>query len=151
MRGPTRRTWMGKVMNIIKLTNTTDLDEAARGLIAPDQVRTVSVEALVDSGAIMLALPQDLVDRLGVPVVEMRRAKMADGQVRELACVGSVRFEVLGRQMTCGALVLPAGTTPLIGQLQLEELDLIVDAKNREVRVNPESPDMPTLDLLRAG
>ena len=142
---------MGKVMNQIELTNTTDLDEAARGLIPPEQVRSVTVPALVDSGAVMLALPQDLVDRLGFPVVEHRRAKIATGEVRELACVGNVRFEVLGRQMTCGALVLPTGTTPLIGQLQLEELDLIVDATNREVRVNPDSPDMPTIDLLRAG
>jgi hypothetical protein len=50
--------------------------------------------------------------------------------------------------MTCDALVEAAGTTPLIGQIPLEALDLIVDPKNREVRVNPASPDMPLLDLL---
>jgi clan AA aspartic protease len=142
---------MGKVMNHIKLTNATDLDMAERGLIAREQVRTETVEALVDSGAIMLALPEDLVAKLGFPTIEMRRAKMANGAIHEVPCVGNVRFEVLGRQMTCGALVLPAGTTPLIGQLQLEELDLIIDAKNREVRVNPASPDIVTVELLRAG
>jgi len=50
--------------------------------------------------------------------------------------------------MTCDALVMPTGTTPLIGQLQLEALDLIVDSKSRDVMVNPASPDMPMLDLL---
>lgn len=45
--------------------------------------------------------------------------------------------------MTCDALVLPAGATALIGQIPLEGLDLIVDPKSREVRVNPLSPDMP--------
>ena len=142
---------MGKVMNRITLTNATDFDCAERGLLAPDQVRTLEADALVDSGATMLGLPADLVERLGLPVREHRKVRLADGSVREVPCVGSLLFRVLGRQMTCGALVLPAGSTPLIGQLQLEELDLIVDGKNREVRVNPESPDMPLLDLLRAS
>jgi hypothetical protein len=39
---------------------------------------------------------------------------------------------------------------PLIGQI-LEGLDLVVDPKSREVTVNPASPDMPLLDLLRAS
>ena len=142
---------MGKVMNRITLTNTTDLEMAAQGLISADRVRSETVEALVDSGAVMLVLPADLAARLGFPVVEMRHARMANGALVHTPCVGNVRFEVFGRQMTCGALVLPGCTTPLIGQLQLEELDLIVDAKNREVRVNPESPDVVIVDVLRAS
>jgi clan AA aspartic protease len=142
---------MGKVMNRITLTNTYDVGLAEYGLLPPEQVRTESIEALVDTGAIMLAIPADLAERLGFPVREMRKVKTATGAVEPVPCVGDVLFEVLGRKMTCGAIVLPAGTTPLIGQLQLEELDLIVDPKNREVRVNPASPDMPTLDMLAAG
>jgi len=139
---------MGKVMNRIKLTNATDYDNAERGLSPADTVRSEEVEALVDTDATMLCLPADLVERLGFPVRGVRKAKLADGTLASVACIGSVLFEVLGRRMSCGALVLPVGSTPLIGQLQLEELDLIVDAKNREVRVNPASPDMPLLDLL---
>jgi hypothetical protein len=52
--------------------------------------------------------------------------------------------------MTCDALVMPVGATPLIGQIQLEALDLVVDAKSREAKVNPASPDIPLLDLLSA-
>ncbi|HEY3235008.1 MAG TPA: hypothetical protein VGJ84_09830, partial [Polyangiaceae bacterium] len=59
-------------------------------------------------------------------------------------------LEILTRGMTCDALVMPAGSTPLIGQLQLEALDLIVDSKSRDLTVNPASPDIPRLDLLRA-
>jgi hypothetical protein len=43
------------------------------------------------------------------------------------------------------------GTTALIGQIPLEALDLIVDPKSREVRVNPESPDAPLLEILLAS
>jgi hypothetical protein len=32
--------------------------------------------------------------------------------------------------------------------VQLEVLDLIVDARSREVRVNPAHPDAPIVDLL---
>jgi hypothetical protein len=59
--------------------------------------------------------------------------------------------EIAGRTTTCEAFVLPAGATALIGQIPLEALDLIVDPKSREVMVNPASPDMPLLDLLRAS
>ena len=40
---------------------------------------------------------------------------------------------------------------PLIGQIPLEELDLLVDPKSRQLRVNPASPDAPLLDLLSAA
>ena len=50
--------------------------------------------------------------------------------------------------MNCDALVIARGATPLIGQVQLEVLDLIVDPKSRGLRVNPESPDVPLMDLM---
>ena len=56
-----------------------------------------------------------------------------------------------GRDTVINALVEAAGTTPLIGQIPLEELDLLVDPKSRELRVNPASPDAPLLDLLSAA
>jgi len=46
---------------------------------------------------------------------------------------------------------MPARSTPLIGQIQLEALDLLVDAKSRQATVNPASPDVPLLDLLHAS
>lgn len=60
-------------------------------------------------------------------------------------------MEILGRETTCDALVHEAGTTPLIGQIPLEALDLVVDPKNLVVSVNPASPDAPMLDILAAS
>jgi hypothetical protein len=45
---------------------------------------------------------------------------------------------------------MPAGSTPLVGQIPLEELDLIVDSKRQSLRPNPEHPDGPVLDALVA-
>jgi len=142
---------MGKVMAKIKLSNNTDLGNLAAGELEPEHVRTVEVEALVDTGATMLVLPADLVARLGLVSEGHRSVKYADGRIAKVPRVTGVRVEILGRDMTCDALVEAAGTTPLIGQIPLEGLDLVVDPKSREVSVNPASPDMPLMDLLRAS
>jgi len=142
---------MGRVMTPLKLTNNTDLDKANEGLIAPAVVRTLTVEALVDTGATILMLPAEVAAHLGLPVAGQRRVRLATGRIETVSWVRGVNLEILGRDMTCDALVGPEGSTPLIGQIQLEALDLVVDPKSRDLRVNPESPDMPLLDLLAAG
>ncbi len=139
---------MGKAVNRIKITNNTDIDNARAGSIAAEAVRSVWVDALVDTGATMMVIPAEIAEKLGLPRGGTRKVKYADGRVAELAWVTSVRLEICGREMTCDALVEAAGTTPLIGQIPLEALDLVVDPKNRELHVNPASPDMPLLDLL---
>jgi clan AA aspartic protease len=135
-------------MTNLKLTNANDLMNARGGLIARDAVRHVEVEALVDTGATVLALPEEIVERLGVDLGNKRKARDAMGNMIEVGWAMGLYIEILGREMTCDALVLARGATPLIGQIQLEALDLIVDPKTREVRVNPASPDTPLLDLM---
>lgn len=137
-------------MENIKLTNETDREMVARGVLAAEAVRSETITALVDTGATTLALPADVVDRLGLARQGGRLIRYADGRREEIPWV-SVRLEILGRETVCEALVLPVGTTPLIGQVPLETLDLIVDPKSRELRVNPASPDLPLLDLLRVA
>ena len=139
---------MGKVMEKIKLTNSYDEERVLSGDWRPEQVRSVEIEALVDTGATMLILPADVVAQLGVREQGRRNVVYADGRKDEIPWIGGVRLTVLGREMIASALVVPAGTTALIGQIPLEELDLIVDPKSRELSVNPASPDMPLLDLM---
>jgi clan AA aspartic protease len=139
---------MGRVVTQLKLTNHSDVVNAASGVVPGGEPRSISVEALVDTGATMLAIPEELVEALGVMVLGMRRARDARGVTVEIPWVGGLLIEILGRQMTCDALVLPRGAMALIGQIPLEALDLVVDPKTREARVNPASPDMPLLDLM---
>jgi clan AA aspartic protease len=139
---------MGKTVNRIRVTNNTDLANARSGLIAADAVRTVELDALVDTGATELAIPLEAVRSLGLQFEGHREARLADGRTVMLPRVTGVRLEILGRDMTCDALVLPEAATPLLGQIALEGLDLIVDPKRRQVRVNPRSPDVPMVELL---
>jgi clan AA aspartic protease len=143
---------MGRVMTKIKLTNDTDLKMARRGLLPPGKVRGMTVDGVVDTGATMLVLPAEVCRRLGLSHERQRRkVRYADGRVAQVPWVSGVRIEILGRQMTCDALVEGGRPTALVGQIPLEGLDLIVDPKSREARVNPASPDAPLLDLLAAS
>jgi clan AA aspartic protease len=135
----------------LKVTNSTDRELVARGSLSPDKERSIEVEALVDTGATMLVLPAEIVRAVGLRELGRRRVRLADHSVREVSVVGGVLIEILGRQMTCDALVMPEGTPALIGQIPLEGLDLVVDPKSREVRVNPASPDVPLMDLYSVG
>jgi clan AA aspartic protease len=142
---------MGKVMETIKLANDYDLVATASGSLDPRKIRSVEIEALVDTGATMLMLPADVVERLGLPTRGYRNVRHADARTEEVAWVGGVHIEIRGRNTIVSALVGPVGSTALIGQIPLEEMDFVVDPKSRELRPNPASPDAPTMDLLGAA
>ena len=142
---------MGNVMTKIKLTTSLDFRDAEAGALPLEKVRSVELDALVATGATTLAIPADAVAALGLRELTRRKARLADGRIQEFSVVGNFYVEIVGRTTVCDVLVLPAGATALIGQIPLEGLDLVVDPKSREVIVNPASPDMPLLDLLRAS
>jgi clan AA aspartic protease len=142
---------MGRVMQAIKLRNSNDVARVLQGDLSVESIRTLEITALVDTGATMLVLPADVVAALGVPTQGSRRVRYANGATAERSWVGNIEIEILGRKAICSAIVEATGTTPLIGQIPLEELDLLVDPKSRELRVNPLSPDAPLLDLMSAA
>src|SRR5262245_66669644 len=117
---------MGQAMTKLTLWNSTDLDMADRGLIPREAVRKAEIEALVDTGASTLVLPQDVVDALGLSIFDNLPVRLADGKRYTWPVAGSLRISILDRGMQCDAYVAPAGATALTGQIPLERLDLIV-------------------------
>src|ERR1051326_2030315 len=108
---------MGKVMQRIKLVDSVDEEMVLRGALAADQVRSTEIEALVDTGATMLALPLEVVERLGLRIAGHRCVRYADGRLATIPWVSGVKITILGRETIVSALVEAAGTTPLIGQV----------------------------------
>ena len=142
---------MGKVMQKIKLTSYTDIIRVQDGHLAPELIRSMEVDALIDTGArSTLVLPADVVAKMGFAQVEVKKVRLADGSLIDSPRVTGIHLEICGRDMLTSAHVMPAGTTPLVGQIPLEELDLVVDPKRQELRPNPEHPDGPVLDALVA-
>ena len=142
---------MGLVMTKIKLTNSFDFVNARDGRLDPKAVRSVEIEALADTGAIELCIPEEIAELLGAPITRKRSVVVADGRRLEVTEVGPLEIEVLDRSTTGNVMVLPRGTRPLLGALQMEQLDLVVVPRTGEVIGNPAHPDGPLIPILLAS
>jgi clan AA aspartic protease len=138
---------MGEVRVQLRLENAGDRILADAGHLDASAVRDASVEALVDTGAVMALLPQDLVERLGLPTNGSIIVTLANEQRVELPRARHFSLAIGDREMDTDCLVGPPQCEPLVGQLVLERLDLIVDPLQRTVTPRPESPFLPSLKL----
>ena len=137
---------VGEIVTSIELENATERGNVRLGLREESSVRTV-VDGLVDTGAVMLVLPQNVVERLGLPIHGKVIVSYADERKDERAVAGPVGIRIGNRAMNTDCIVGPPLSEPLIGQIVLEGLDLIADCTNRTVGPRPESPDYPLLKL----
>lgn len=138
---------MGEIKSNVRFANYLDICLHKRGDIPEKDIRSAEVEAVVDTGAVMMLLPQDLVEALGLDRMGKTIATLADESRVELEQAGMVSVTIAGRTWNTDCLVGPPGCQPLIGQLVLERLDLVADPGRRAVTVRPESPWLPTLTL----
>ena len=138
---------MGAVRVTIDLENTTDADLALDGLKRPETVRRHSTLALVDTGAVMLVLPEDVVEHLGIKRRGRRIVSFADERKVEWDTAGPVTLRVGSRYGIYDCLIGPPASEPLFGQIQLESLDLIIDSAHQTLAVRPESPLLPLLSV----
>ncbi|MCX7967662.1 MAG: retroviral-like aspartic protease family protein [Armatimonadetes bacterium] len=139
---------MGRVTVRVTLQNYDDWRAAQLGQISPEQIRTVEVDGLVDTGATLLVIPKSIADRLGVPEVRRTTVRYADQRVAEKPVVGPLRVTVCNRAALFEAVVEEQLNEPLIGQIVLESLDLVVSPRELTLMPNPRSPDLPMIDIL---
>ena len=110
---------LGRVLVEAKVTNLTDALAARAGTVPADEVRSVNVpDALLDTGATLLAMPPDLIQRLGLIQTAIKRTRTAGG-LRELGVYDAVRLEIQGRECTVEVREIPEGSPVLIGQIPL--------------------------------
>ena len=136
---------MGEIFVEIELENIDDRSDARRGLITEADVRRETIRAVADTGAMMVVLPEDVVERLGVPVVDSIATTLADGSRADLPVTDTLRIRIGDREMGTECIVVPAGAEALVGVLVMERLDLIADPVNQTLGPRPESPDRPLL------
>ena len=124
----------------IKLVNRDDIALANGGIIKSEEVRQVIVkDALVDSGASRLSLPEPIIKQLGLHPVDKTRSRTANGIV-EKTVYSPVEFTVLGRTDSMRVTDLPDDCPVLVGHMVIEHLDLHLDMK-RGLIYNPEHGD----------
>lgn len=105
---------------------------------AKPELEEISVNALVDTGALHLCIPEHVALQLQLKTVEMREVILADGQPRQVRYVSPVRIELFNRHCVTGALVF--GDQVLLGAIPMEDMDLVIIPKTRLLDVNPSSP-----------
>jgi predicted aspartyl protease len=105
------------------------------------------LNALVDTGAVMLVLPEDVVEHLGLKRRGRSVVSFADDRKVDWDVAGPVTVRVGNRYGIFDCLVAPPTTEALFGQIQLERLDLIVDSTHQTLAVRPESPLYPLLTV----
>ena len=138
---------MGEIVVDVELENDQDRTLFEHGFAREGEIRSETIPAVADTGAMMLALPEDVVSRLGLERAETIIATLADGSRTEVPVVKRVSIRIGTRQMLTDAMVIPSGADPLIGQIVMERLDLIADCANQTLHPRPESPDRPLLRL----
>jgi clan AA aspartic protease len=112
-------------------------------LINPKEqtLRPMKINALVDTGAITLCVPEHIVLQLKLEALEQREVTTADGKKRLVPYVGPVQIRFENRNCFTGALVL--GDSVLLGAVPLEDMDLVINPRLQTITVNPESPNIP--------
>jgi len=124
---------MGTVYAEITVKNAEDLAFVNAGQMAENNVRAVTLTAVVDTGATTLVINEDIFNQLGLSTVGPPRIiNIAGGGKIECKVAGPVRIHWKDRFATVDAVVMPEGK-PLLGVIPLEFMDLIVDPTKQEL------------------
>lgn len=113
-----------------------ELSNPRRGDLSP-----FAVKALVDTGALMLCIPEHIAIQLDLETDSMREATVAGGRRASIPYVGPIKLAFGNRFCYVGALVL--GDEVLLGVVPMEDMDLVVDPGRRRLTVDPASPNLP--------
>lgn len=138
---------MGLVYAEIELINGDNLAFARRHVIGEEEVKRITVSALVDTGALMLCINESIQEQLQFNVVEKRKAQTATGHIVECDVVAPVEIRFKNRQTTCRAMVLPGDSEPLLGAIPLEDMDVLIHPQRQELIVNPDHPYFAQMKL----
>ena len=111
----------------IILTNARDRGNADDGLIPASEIRSLTVEACVDTGSWFLVINEEIRAALGLKITGAESATLADGSTTEYAITEGVEFRWKDRKQVMGAMVIPNADEVLFGALCMEALDLMAD------------------------
>lgn len=85
---------MGLVYAEIDLISIDDVVLHRRGFLDKDKIKQVRVDALVDSGAYMLSINENVRAQLDLPIIEKQFAMLADDTLIEVDVVGPVEVRL---------------------------------------------------------
>ena len=102
------------------------------GIGNPDRGRWRTLNALVDTGATITAVPASILRDLGVEPSMRRRFQSAHGESREMD-IGHAWVRVDGEETLTPVLFNDEGSTPLLGAVALESVFMMVDPVDQKL------------------
>ena len=124
---------MGTVFAEITIKNNSDLVLAKKGHRPAKDVRTLTVTAIVDTGAGTLVINEEQCRLLGL---EMRRehvVTLANNAKETVKITDPVEIHWKNRESVVIPWVVQSTPNVLLGAIPLEDMDLIVDPKKQEL------------------
>ncbi|MDR0597919.1 MAG: clan AA aspartic protease [Treponema sp.] len=124
---------MGHVNTKLTLKNFGDTQRAKKGQIGEHEIRQVTVDAMVDTGATTLVINKDLFQRLGLDVMEEQEITLANDTKEMCKLTEPVGIYCNNRSTVMPALVVDDASEVLLGVIPLEGMDLMVDPVNQKL------------------
>ncbi len=121
---------MGHIFAEIVLSNPRDAN-----------LKPIAVQALADTGALMLCIPEHIAVQLDLESESVREVTVANGHSETVPYVGPIKVAFDNRICFVGALVL--GDEVLLGAVPMEDMDLLLSPSKQSITVNPMNPNIP--------
>jgi clan AA aspartic protease len=103
------------------------------------QSDSVDVEALADTGAVYLIIPEHIRLQLALEESSEKEITLADASKKVVPYVGPIETRFKNRVAYVGAVVM--GDEVLLGAIPMEDMDLVVLPQQRRVDINPLNPN----------
>ena len=103
------------------------------------QSEPLDVEALADTGAVYLIIPEHIRLQLALEESSKKEITLADGSKKMVPYVGPIETRFKNRVAYVGAVVM--GDEVLLGAIPMEDMDLVVLPQQRRVDINPLNPN----------
>jgi clan AA aspartic protease len=125
---------MGETRAKLTLVNTIDQGMAKAGVIEESQIRKAEVEAVVDTGATPLVIPEALRVKLGLDIEKSSAVTLAGGRRDSCTVAGPVSIYWNDRDTLSKPIVFSGESNEvLLGVYPLEKMDLMVDVVNQRL------------------
>jgi len=140
---------MGKILAEIRITNYSDVILAEIGTIDEKDIKTeVIYDAIVDSGATLLSLSENIIRSLGLKKRKSVKVNTASG-VEERGIYDPVVLEIMGREGLFEVMELKhPQIKALVGQIPLERLDFLIKPSVNRLIPDPDHGNQLMLDQL---
>jgi len=124
---------MGHVNTQITLKNIDDVKQAKKGNLPEDKIRQATINVMVDTGATMLVINEQLFGQLGLDAMGEREITLANDAKETCKMTEPVEINWKNRSIAMPAIVIKNASDFLLGVLPLEGMDLMVDTVNQRL------------------